>query len=72
MLQTHRIHELDLRDIEIVDDEPATIEVSWDELLDVEDSRPPVRAFAPGRRNWNEAMENADTRIYIRPYAARL
>jgi hypothetical protein len=56
-----KIHELDLRDIEFLDERgPAC----WRDVLDEE---PELGAD----RRWDAAMERADTRIWVRPYAAR-
>lgn len=63
-------HELELNDIEFLDAPRAT---GWRDLLatidDEEDER--VETMPPTTARWDEAIERADTRIWIRPYAAR-
>jgi hypothetical protein len=61
------IHELALRDIEILEERPPARAAVRDDRLDAigaDDSGPATR--------WENAMDHADTRIWIRPYAARL
>jgi hypothetical protein len=59
------IHELDLRDIEFYEDRRSSQVLLCDGLDES------VRASGP-HPAWVDAMDRADTRIWIRPYAARL
>jgi hypothetical protein len=59
------IHELDLRDIEFYEDRRSPQVLLRDALDESTRTSGPHPA-------WVDAMDRADTRIWIRPYAARL
>jgi hypothetical protein len=75
-LHTGPVHVLDLSDVEFLEDHRIADAVAWRDVLDTFGPHDPLEesvATLPPRSvpSWEEAMDCADTRIWVRPYAAR-